>query len=293
MNKKVKDFLNYLLLERGFSINTIENYERDLKKFFEFLEENNINFENINAQDITDFLEYLRSKNYDFSTIERVSSCLRSFFKYLVWAWELKKNPWDFIELPKKKKRLPEFLTKEEVFNLLEIIKPETPLKIRDKALLEFAYATGARVSEIVNLKIKDIFFDEGFVRIVGKGNKERMVPLTKLALDYLKIYLLKARQKLKKSENGFVFLNKNGTPLSRVGFWKILKNYGKLAGIKRIYPHILRHSFATHMLEGGCDLRTLQIILGHASLTTTQIYTHVEISHLKETIKKCHPRSF
>lgn len=292
MNKKVKDFLNYLLLERGFSINTIENYERDLKKFFEFLEEKNIDFEKISVQDITNFIEYLRSKNYDSSTIERVSSCLRSFFKYLVWAWEWKKNPVDFIELPKKKKRLPEFLTKEEVFNLLEVIKPETPLKIRDKALLEFAYATGARVSEIINLKIKDILFDEGFVRIVGKGNKERIVPLTKLSLDYLKLYLLKARQKLKKSENGYVFLNKNGSPLSRVGFWKILKNYGRIAGIKKIYPHILRHSFATHMLEGGCDLRTLQIILGHASLTTTQIYTHVEISHLKETVKKCHPRS-
>ncbi|MEO0276124.1 MAG: site-specific integrase, partial [candidate division WOR-3 bacterium] len=146
MNKKVRDFLNYLLLERGFSINTIENYERDLKKFFEFLKENNIDFENVSVDDITNFLEYLKSKNYDSSTIERISSCLRSFFKYLVWAWEWKKNPADFIELPKKKKRLPEFLTKEEVFNLLEIIKPETPLKIRDRALFEFAYATGARV---------------------------------------------------------------------------------------------------------------------------------------------------
>lgn len=293
MKEKIRDFLNYLLLERGFSTNTIENYERDLKKFFEFLESQGIDFEKIDSNHITNFLEYLRSKNYDISTIERISSCLRSFFKYLVWVWEWERNPADFIELPKKKKRLPEFLTKEEVFNLLETIKPETPLKLRDRALLEFAYATGARVSEIINLKIKDILFDDGCVRIIGKGNKERIVPLTKLALDYLKLYLLKARQKLKKSENGYVFLNKNGSPLSRVGFWKILKNYGKLAGIKKIYPHILRHSFATHMLEGGCDLRTLQIILGHASLTTTQIYTHVEISHLKETVKKCHPRSF
>ena len=294
MREKVKNFLDYLLLERGFSINTISSYERDLRKFVEYLEENKIDFEKIGAKEITEFMEYLKSKNYDISTIQRISSSLRSFFKYLVFSMEVEKNPAEFIEVPKKKKILPEFLTKEEISSLISSIIPNTPLKIRDRALLEFAYATGARVSEIVNLRINDIIFDEGLVRIKGKGDKERIVPLTKICLEFLKIYLLKARPKIKRSFSGdFVFLNKNGTRLTRIGFWKILKKYGKTFGLKKIYPHILRHSFATHMLEGGCDLRTLQVLLGHSSLSTTQIYTHLDISHLREVVNKCHPRSF
>jgi len=294
LKEKLKNFLDYLLLERGFSINTIASYERDLRKFFEYLKENKTDFEKVSAKEITEFMEYLKSKNYDVSTIQRISSSLRSFFKYLIFSMEIKKNPAEFIEVPKKKKILPEFLTKEEVSSLISSINPDTPLKIRDRALLEFAYATGARVSEIVNLKINDILFDEGLVRIKGKGNKERIVPLTKISIEFLKIYLLKARSKIKRSFSGdFVFLNKNGTRLTRVGFWKILKKYGKILGVKKIYPHILRHSFATHMLEGGCDLRTLQILLGHSSLSTTQIYTHLDISHLRKIVNRCHPRSF
>lgn len=294
MKTLVTNFLDYLLLERGFSLNTVKGYEKDLEKFFGFIKGKNTKLEKISVKDITEFMQELKNKGYSSATVERISSCLRSFFKYLIWSEEWNRNPAEFLEIPKKKKKLPEFLTREEVLNLLSSIKPEKPLKIRDRALLEFAYATGARVSEIVNLKIKDIFIEEGYVRIIGKGNKERLVPLTKFSLDFLKLYLLKARPQIKKPGSGdFVFLNKNGGKLSRVGFWKILKNYGKLIGVKKIYPHILRHSFATHMLEGGCDLRTLQILLGHSSLSTTQIYTHLEISHLKRTVEKCHPRSF
>ncbi len=294
MKAPVTNFLDYLLLERGFSLNTVKGYKKDLEKFFNFIKRKNTKIEKISIKDITDFMQELKNKGYSSATVERISSCLRSFFKYLIFSQEWNTNPTEFLEIPKKKKKLPEFLTREEVLNLFCFIKPEKPLKIRDRALMEFAYATGARVSEIVNLRIKDVFMEDGYVRIIGKGNKERLVPLTKFSIDFLKLYLLKARPQIKKPGSGdFVFLNKNGGKLSRVGFWKILKKYGKLAGIKKVYPHIIRHSFATHMLEGGCDLRTLQVLLGHSSLSTTQIYTHLEISHLKNTVEKCHPRSF
>ncbi len=285
-------FFEYLLLEKGYSINTKESYEDDLNKFFDFINENKIDIKNIEPVDITLFIASLKRENYSESTIQRIASSLRTFFKFLSERGDFKKDVSLLLEIPKKKEKLPLFLTFDEMRRLLDVIKSDDFLGLRDRALIEVLYATGMRISEVLSLKRGDISFEEKVIRVRGKGEKERIVPCNDIALFYLKEYIEKARKKLLKNKNtDFLFLNKNGDKLSRVGFWKILKKYGKVAGIKKIHPHIIRHTFATHMLLNGCDLKTLKIILGHSSISTTQVYTHLTKTHLHQVISKYHPR--
>lgn len=285
-------FIEYILLERGYSINTKESYEDDLEKFFSFINKNEIELFNIDNLDITLFIAELKRENYSESSILRILSSLRSFFKFLSERENFKKDPSLLIELPKKSQKLPYFLTFEEFEALSNSIDIEKFLGLRDKALVELLYATGMRVSEALNLKRSDINFEEEVVRVKGKGERERVIPLNRICLFYIKEYIEKERNKILKSKSSlFLFLNKNGTKLSRVGCWKILKKYAFKIGIKNLHPHIFRHTFATHMLLNGCDLKTLKIILGHSSISTTQIYTHITRTHLHEVVEKYHPR--
>ncbi len=285
-------FFEYILLEKGYSINTRESYEDDLKKFFDFLEENEIELYKIEAIDITLFIAELKKRNYSESTIQRIISSLRSFFKFLSERENFGKEIELLLEIPRKKERLPFFLTFEEIERLISVIDTGSILGLRDRAIIETLYATGMRVSEILNLKREDVDFEEEVIRVKGKGEKERILPVNRVSLFYLREYIEKARRKILKSkESYFLFLNKNGEKLSRVGFWKILKKYGLKANIDIIYPHIIRHTFATHMLMNGCDLKTLKILLGHSSISTTQVYTHLTKTYLHEVIEKYHPR--
>jgi len=285
-------FFEYILLEKGYSIHTKESYEDDLEKFFDFLKKNEIDLYEIEPVDITLFIAELKNKNYSESTIQRIASSLKSFLKFLSEREDFKGDPSLLLEIPKKGEKLPYFLTFEEIEKLISVIDTESLLGLRDRTLIETLYATGMRVSEVLNLKRGDINFEEEIIRVRGKGERERIVPVNRIALFYLKEYIEKARIKiLKGKENEFLFLNRKGGKLSRVGFWKILRKYGLKAKIKTLYPHIIRHTFATHMLMNGCDLKTLKILLGHSSISTTQIYTHVTKTYLHEVIKKYHPR--
>ncbi|MEN3045280.1 MAG: site-specific tyrosine recombinase XerD [Candidatus Hydrothermales bacterium] len=291
--KELKNkFFDYLLLEKGYSVNTKESYEDDLDKFLEYTESNRIDLFEIENFHITIFVAELKKRNYSDNTILRILSSLRSFFKFLIERENFNKDISLLIELPKKPQRLPFFLTYEEIDKLINSIDTNKLLGLRDRALIELLYATGMRVSEALSLKRNDINFQEEIVRIKGKGEKERIVPLNKISLFYLNEYIEKERKKiLKDKDSDFLFLNKNGKKLTRVGFWKILKKYSKIVGLNNLHPHIIRHTFATHLLLNGCDLKTLKVILGHSSISTTQIYTHVTKSHLHEVIEKYHPR--
>lgn len=292
LSDAINSYLAYVLDEKGLSVNTVESYQRDLLKLLEFL--GDIDTKEINLSDIDDFASYLKKRDLSQNSRSRIFSCLRSFFSYLemegFYSSDLALN----IQVPRKITKLPDFLNEEEVSKLLETPDTSTQRGIRDRAILELLYATGVRVSELVSLKISNVLLEERIIRVLGKGNKERIVPYNSTAAKYLELYLYMVRPSiLKKRGEDRVFLNMRGTSLSRVSVWKILKNYAVKAGItKNIYPHILRHTFATHLLRNGCDLRTLQIFLGHASLMTTQIYTHLDKEFLKEVHSKFHPRA-
>ncbi len=287
----VNEFLTYLLQNKGYSVNTQNAYENDLKKLIEFLG-GDIDVENITQKELHEFINFVSKYGLALSTRERIVASLRSFFSFMAEVHDLEKNPARMLYMPKKVKKIPEYLTEEEINALMEQPDISTSKGMRDRAMLELDFASGLRVSELVNLKLKDLDFDENFVRVIGKGNKERLVPFGSIARKYLLLYIREGRPQLERRKTPFLFLNYRGRPISRVGFYKILKEYALKAGIKkRVYPHILRHSFATQMLQAGCDLRTLQILLGHSSITTTQVYTHVDIKLLKETYQKAHPR--
>jgi len=294
MQNLIEEFLNFILSERGHSENTYLSYKHDLQIFKNYLVGKGLDIEEIDIGVILDFSIFLENMKYSPSSRMRILACLKSFFKFLVNVKDFPKNPMEEFELPKRGKKLPEFLTENEVKNIILAPDVSTTIGIRDRAMFEFAYATGVRVSELVNMLVYNINFQEEYAVVYGKGQKERFIPLTSSCLKWLDVYINKAREELLKGKiNDFLFLNRYGKPLSRVGFWKILKRYAKKIGLeKRVYPHIIRHSFATHLLKRGCDLRVLQELLGHASITTTQIYTHVEISYLKEVYKKYHPRA-
>ena len=287
----VNEFLTYLLENKGYSINTQNAYQNDLTKLMEFIGED-IEVKNITQEDLREFINFVSKYGLSSSTRERIIASLRSFFSFMAEVYDLEKNPARMLYMPKKVKKIPEYLTEEEINALMEQPDISTSKGMRDRAMLELDFASGLRVSELVNLKLKDLDLDENFVRVIGKGNKERLVPFGSLARKYLLLYIKEGRPQLERRKTPFLFLNYRGTVISRVGFYKILKEYALKAGIKkRVYPHILRHSFATQMLQAGCDLRTLQILLGHSSITTTQVYTHVDIKLLKETYQKAHPR--
>ncbi len=293
INHSIKSYIEYIRFERLLLPNTIDSYIRDLNKFNIFLKNCRIkNYLNIGKEQILDFLQFLHT-NQSESSISRILSTLRSFYKFLVREGICQKNPWTQIRNPIMPRKLVKVLNIEEVEKFLESIPFSTKLQLRDKAMFELLYSCGLRVSEIVNLRLQDIDFEEEMLRFIGKGDKERITPVGKNSLLYLKKYIDRARYKIERErKSNYVFLNKDGNKITRQGFWKILKKYARRINVdKNLYPHIFRHSFATHMLQRGADLRTVQELLGHSSISTTEIYTSLNKKHIKEVYYKYHPR--
>lgn len=283
-NKYLNQFIQYLEVERNYSNNTIKSYKNDLKEFFDYSEKD---LKDLKNRDIRIFIEYLYDIDRKRTTINRKISVLRSYFKFLRREELLDENPMKEILSAKNNKKLPDFLTINEINDLINSIGEENLLDLRNKTILELLYATGLRVEELVNLKKKDINFKNKYLKVKGKGNKERSVPITDIALKKVNKYL-----KRRKYENEKIFLSKNGNPLSQRDIRRILKKLiKKMALDKNITPHTIRHSFATHLLERGADLRLVQELLGHSSISTTQIYTHISMEKMKEYYKKFHPR--
>lgn len=286
---------DYLLAERGLTPATLEAYRRDLLQHIAYLADR----EGIEApgrvtrSSLLSFLVWLREAGCAASTVARKESSIRSFYAFLAEQGELPADPSALLESPRLARPLPEVLTQEEAARLLEAPDEESLLGRRDAAMLELAYAAGLRVSELLGLKIEELNLAVGYLRCRGKGGKERIVPVHQVAIDKVRRYLLEDRESFgPRSNQRVIFLNRAGKPLSRMGFWKILRKYAAQAGIPRnVSPHVLRHSFATHLLENGVDLRSLQEMLGHSDIATTQIYTHVSASRLKEVHARFHPR--
>lgn len=296
MDELAEQFLNYLSVERGLARNTISSYQADLKKFSSFLKEKGeTSVDNVTREDIRNFLMALKNKKLSVNSIARNLVSIKSFFKYLVNERIIKDDIAAVLESPKLWKKLPDTLSIGEVDKIILKANFKNKQGIRDKAILEILYGTGMRVSEAVNLKLRDINFEVGFLKCKGKGQKERIVPFGGKAQTAIKRYLKEARPDfiLKKRDVPEIFLSRLGRPISRVSIWKMIKTYTRKANIKKnITPHTLRHSFATHMLEGGADLRIVQELLGHADISTTQIYTHINKDRLKSIHHKYHPRA-
>jgi len=296
-----KQFINYLRLEKSLSENTISNYLFDLDKFINYLnEEQSIDKVGLVTDKLIEsYIYFLRNKKsktgeyYSIISINRHISSLKTFFKYLLAEKNIETNPTDIIDAPKSTRKLPEVLTIQEIDKMFMQTNIEDKFEIRDRAIMETIYASGLRVSETVSLRINDIFFKEGIVRVFGKGSKERIVPIGSSAIKYINLYLENSRPYFAKSiSEDFIFLNFRGNYLTRMAIWNIIQKYSSRAGIKKaMHPHILRHSFATHLLEGGADIRIIQEMLGHSDISTTQIYTHIDREYLIEVHKTYHPR--
>ncbi|BBU40091.1 tyrosine recombinase XerD [Aeribacillus pallidus] len=297
MNDHIQDFIHYLTVERGLANNTIVSYERDLKSYKQFLNEklNIQEVQNIQRYHILKYLHFLKDQGKSSKTIARHIASIRAFHQFLLREKAADEDPSVHIETPQIERKLPKVLSLEEVERLLETPELTSPIGYRDKAMLELLYATGIRVSEMVHLNLSDVHLIMGFIRCYGKGKKERLVPIGEKATKALEEYLEKGRPKLvrQKHKTDALFLNHHGKRISRQGFWKNLKSIAVKAGIqKELTPHTLRHSFATHLLENGADLRAVQEMLGHADISTTQIYTHVTKTRLKDVYKMYHPRA-
>ena len=286
-------FLDYLSVEKGLSANTIHAYSLDLKKLFLFFHKEKISWLKATEGDLIKFIHHHSRANLSSRSLARLISSTRSFYRFLVLDGLIAKSPAINLSTPKLWLNLPKFLTEQEVENLLAQPKEQNIRGQRDKAMLELLYATGLRVSELVYLMLKNLNLEQGFVLCQGKGGKERIVPFGHSAQKALREYLHMTRPRLLKRDDPSLFLSTRGRAFTRQGFWKMLKGYGRQAGLeKKISPHVLRHSFATHLLERGADLRSVQLMLGHSQITTTQIYTHVSRKHLREAYNKYHPRS-
>jgi len=295
MDVLLDSFLSYLAVEKGLSENTLESYGRDLRKFILSMDEAGVRLAGeIKYSHILDYLSQSKEKGFNATSIVRSIVSIRQFFKYLLMEKIIDQDPASGIGTPKMRKGLPGVITLDEVETLLTAPDESSPEGLRDAAMLEVLYATGIRVSELVGLKLNDVNFELGFVVVYGKGSKERIVPIGDKAREKLLEYLGTSRPAmLKAREAKALFVTRLGRGMTRQGFWKIIKHCSLKAGIaKKISPHTLRHSFATHLLERGADLRTIQIMLGHSDISTTQIYTHVESERLKVIHKKYHPRS-
>jgi integrase/recombinase XerD len=295
MYKLIERFIHYLAVERGLALNTLESYQRDLTQYVTFLERNSISDLNQTRRaNIIAYLADMQRKGRATSTISRNLASLRAFYSFLLRDGLIDGDPTTNLESPKIEKRLPKVLSVSEVEALLEGPDCGNVPGIRDKAMLELLYATGIRVSELVSLNLSDVNLNMGFLKCYGKGSKERIIPLGSVALTTVSDYVMRSRVKLLRDQSEeSLFLNHHGQRLSRQGFWKIIKKYSNAAMInKEITPHTLRHSFATHLLENGADLRAVQEMLGHADISTTQIYTHLTKSRLKEVYAKAHPRA-
>ena len=286
-------YLTYLRDVRRVSPNTVESYARDLGALAAFAERRGTAVESLDRRALEAFVRSLMSSGYSPRSVARLVACARGFYRFLARERRIDRSPAEDLRAPRAWAALPKFLDLEEVDRLLAQPDPSTPRGLRDKALIEVLYATGMRVSELLTLKPGDLKLDEGYLTCIGKGDKERIVPIGHEASEWLRRYLREARPAMLKGKpSAWVFVNARGGALSRVGFWKVLKAYGVKAGVSReLSPHVLRHSFATHLLERGADLRAIQVMLGHADLSTTQIYTHVLEARLRAVYDRFHPR--
>ncbi|PSR53346.1 site-specific tyrosine recombinase XerD [Adhaeribacter arboris] len=293
----LQQFKAYLQLEKSLSDNSVEAYLRDVNKLMQSLEANNLSVGPLEVQSmhVQALLKWVNELGMTPHSQARTLSGIRAFYKFLIMEDLLAADPTETIEAPKLDRKLPDTLRYEEITQLLEAINVSTPEGTRNKAMLETLYSSGLRVSELVELRLSNVYRDLGFVRVTGKGSKERLVPIGRDALKYVKIYLeeIRCHLPIKKGQEDFVFLNRRGAALTRVMVFTIIKNLAQKAGLNKIIsPHTFRHSFATHLIEGGADLRAVQEMLGHESITTTEIYTHLDRDYLKQIIQDFHPRS-
>ena len=293
MEKQVKLFLDFLKDDKRLSDNTLQSYRRDIEQYEKYVSENKINYLKATQETIIDYMDYLREENKKESTISRSLASIRSFYQYLIRVKKIKKDPTVTIESPKIIKRVPNILTSKEVELLLDQPKDVDLKGTRDKAMLEFAYATGMRVTEMISLNLDDVKLDEGYVVCRGRS-KSRNIPLGSMSLKALKEYMDDARPYLiRNEEEDALFVNVNGTRLTRQGFWKIVKYYKEQAHIEKdITPHVLRHSFATHLLQNRADLKAIQTMLGHSDISSTQVYMQFQDPGIKNEYKKAHPRA-
>ena len=291
----LKDFLSFLSVEKGLSKNTVESYRLDLRKFQGFLLSKDRDFPSLSRSDIIDFIERLRNEGYSISSICRFISSIRGLCKYLLLEHVIGEDPSENLQTPKKWERLPKSLSVPEVMACLEappLLHKSRPTVMRDHVMFELLYSSGLRVSELVSLKLEDVHLEAGFLRVLGKGSKERVVPMNMRAVEKLKHYINQIRPMiLKKKKSSYLFVTGRGRSLTRQRFWQVMRTLGRQIGIE-ISPHMLRHSFATHMLEGGADLRSVQKMLGHSDISTTQIYTKVTTERLRKVFTKHHPRA-
>ena len=292
----IQNFKNYLILERSLSENSVLAYLSDVTKFWQYLDlvGENIDVKGVKKNHITQFLGYIFELEMSPFSQARMLSGIKSFFKFLIYEDHLQKDPSELIDTPKLGRKLPDVLDYHEIELLLSAIDLSTTEGARNRAMIETLYSSGLRVSELINLKLSHSHFDSGFLRITGKGDKERLVPIGREAIKYNTIYIeeIRATQKIDPSFENYVFLNNRGKALSRVMVFLIIKKLSTEAGIrKNVSPHTFRHSFATHLLEGGADLRAVQDMLGHESITTTEIYTHLDREYLKQVVQEFHPR--
>lgn len=289
----LNDFCDYLKIDKRYSDLTVESYRTEIKGYLDFFKEKNIKVKDIKNSDIKDYLAYIKKSETSERTLAHNVSVIRTFYKFLLTLKIIERNPTEFLELPKLRKKLPTVLSKEEVEKLLDIDLTDC-YSYRNKAMLELLYSTGLRVSELVNLELSNIDLENCTLKTIGKGNKERIIPISDYALYYVEKYINEYRgSMLKKGVNNYVFINNHGNVMTRQGFFKIIKKLAVEKNIKTpISPHTLRHSFATHLLDYGADLRSIQEMLGHSNLSTTQIYTHVSSEHLKDNYNSSHPHS-
>jgi len=288
-------YVNFIDVEKGLSHNTIEAYIHDIGRYITYLKEKNINAPgDVTKSAILDYIEHLRAEGLSVNSVSRNFSAIRSYHNFLFRERITEIDPTESFELLSLHRKLPDVLNIDEIIRLIEAPDTSQPLGIRDRAMLEFAYAAGVRVSELISLKVQNILFKENIVRITGKGSKQRMVPLGSTAKKKIMDYLNLVRSELAgDSPKDVLFLNARGSPMTRMGFWKILRKYVIQAGItKHTSPHTLRHSFATHLLEGGADIRVIQELLGHSNISTTEIYTHIDREYIKEVHRTFHPRA-
>lgn len=290
----VRTFLSYLRVEKGLSDNTIQSYRRDMLKFVEFLDKKSIDTAKIRRTDVVEFMASLYKRRLDSRSVARHLVTIRHFFRFALLEGFVKEDPAATIESPKFRQSLPYFLSVDEVERLLSQPDTSSPIGLRDKAIIELMYSTGIRVSELTGIRVGDLQMDAGCLRCIGKGNKERLVPVGKKALAAVESYMKKSRPELlKDGASSQLFLNQRGRPMDRITIWKIMGQYGRKAQLRMpLKPHTLRHSFATHLLDRGADLRSVQMMLGHSDISTTQIYTHVVEERLKQVYKAHHPRA-
>jgi integrase/recombinase XerD len=286
--------LSYLRGEKGVSANTLDAYRRDVEKFAEFAAGQRLALDKVRRDEIVDFLRHLYHRKLDSRSVARHLVTIRHFFRFALAEGLISEDPAETVESPRFRSSLPMFLTVEEVERLIAQPDASTVVGLRDKAMVEVMYSAGLRVSELCKLRLSDIHYDKGYVRCIGKGDKERLVPIGRRAVEVVRAYLGKSRPKLARENSPpLLFLNRQGGQCSRHGFWKTISDCGRLAGIrKKLKPHMLRHSFATHLLDRGADLRAVQMMLGHSDIATTQIYTHVVEARLKQVYREHHPRA-